>query len=277
MFRWRWRRRRWPRLILVLATLAAVSMLVTLSVGTARLFVSCAAPAINPTQSEANSPALSARVVSQLAATVRAVDALLSAHECKHVLAFGSLIGLLRNGGHLPFDDDVDFMLLSASHVDAARLKAALDHAPLHRLAWRQRSWGYQFAKVHNEQKQDLDESDWLVDLFVLRPHSRNGERFVAESARMAHCFARADELFPSIDRAFAFKAANVVLTLPAPRAGVALVRRCYGEGVLEHEVQYNHAAERSAGDFWSVFVRRARRRMRKLARRVAMCDSETG
>ncbi|MGQ0468134.1 MAG: LicD family protein [Sporichthyaceae bacterium] len=99
----------------------------------------------------ADQTALSAADVRRIQLEIlRTFDAFCSAHNLRYYLAYGTLLGAVRHGGFIPWDDDVDVMM---PRTDYERFVSAFAAEPNRRgLQVRACSntpgWPYPFAKV---------------------------------------------------------------------------------------------------------------------------------
>lgn len=84
---------------------------------------------------------------------LRTVDAFCGAHEIRWSLAFGTLLGAVRHGGYIPWDDDIDLMMPRA---DYERFCAAFNDSEIAGTTYavgcgaNTADWPYPFAKVHD-------------------------------------------------------------------------------------------------------------------------------
>ncbi|MBQ9549120.1 MAG: LicD family protein [Bacteroidales bacterium] len=82
------------------------------------------------------------------------VDACCSAHGIRYSLAFGTLLGAVRHGGFIPWDDDVDIIMPRADFDRFTALYPRSDHR--YHLLYNTRTadefYALGFAKVHDPQ-----------------------------------------------------------------------------------------------------------------------------
>jgi lipopolysaccharide cholinephosphotransferase len=82
-------------------------------------------------------------------AILREVDQLCRSHGLTYYLAFGTLLGAVRHGGYIPWDDDIDVMMPRSDYTRLVQVFAAV--APVHlRLGstQTQADWPLPYAKV---------------------------------------------------------------------------------------------------------------------------------
>ncbi len=59
------------------------------------------------------------RVQTRLLEMAKVVAEILNQHNIPHMLSFGTLLGAVRHGGFVPWDDDFDFLILNEHYDDA--------------------------------------------------------------------------------------------------------------------------------------------------------------
>jgi hypothetical protein len=152
---------------------------------------------------------------------------MLAAHGILHWLATGTLLGAYRNGGFVPWDDDIDFQVPLAHRAQLEALRPRLRRDGFHLLP---AAGGYKLAPDNAWRHPFVDlilvaERDDRLALAY--PLDRAGAPTFRKAAQWPReCFRRAD-VYPLGVAPFED------LTLPVPRAGRELVKELYGPAAM--------------------------------------------
>jgi len=79
-------------------------------------------------------------------------DRLCRRHALTYYLAYGTLLGAVRHGGYIPWDDDIDVMMPRADYDRLPEIFAATapDHLVMHSPVTRT-NWPFPYAKISND------------------------------------------------------------------------------------------------------------------------------
>lgn len=80
------------------------------------------------------------------------IDAFCRKHDINYSLAFGTLLGAVRHGGYIPWDDDIDIMMLREDYERFQELYLKENTSDIYELINSERTKGYScyFIKIHD-------------------------------------------------------------------------------------------------------------------------------
>jgi len=87
-----------------------------------------------------------------------AFDSLCRAHRLTYYLAYGTLLGAVRHGGYIPWDDDIDVMMPRADYDRLHKVFRSVVTASLILGSPKtQRDWPFPYAKISNDRTELLE------------------------------------------------------------------------------------------------------------------------
>ena len=80
------------------------------------------------------------------------IDAFCRKHDINYSLAFGTLLGAVRHGGYIPWDDDIDIMMLREDYERFQELYLKENTSDTYELIDSKRTKGYfcYYIKINN-------------------------------------------------------------------------------------------------------------------------------
>lgn len=149
---------------------------------------------------------------------LKCIDFLSEKYDFKLFLAYGTLLGAVRHGGFIPWDDDVDIMM---TRRDFNIFISVAKHLPP---SIEIRPMAYNFIKVMDKySKISMDGKRGVaVDIFIVEGKSENYYFWNVHKMRNFHLKSR--ELFPLISVKFED------LTLNVPKEYVKILVELYGD-----------------------------------------------
>jgi len=98
--------------------------------------------------------------------TFKVATEILEKHNIPYWLGYGTLIGCLRHGGFIPWDDDIDICILKSSFDDFVNIKDS----------------SIKIIRSHDQLYRILSPNDWQIDVFILpENHIENLEMTIDE------------------------------------------------------------------------------------------------
>lgn len=153
-------------------------------------------------------------------------------YDIKYWIMSGTLLGGIRNDppGMLYWDDDIDLGILEE---EVSKLKRLLEDPEFNKMVnFNTFFGGYQFS---------TKTSKMHIDIFIYNKvlYNKNTElktRYKLQGPHFQHEFIESkDEIFPTITRKF------WNTNVEYPRQSVKLLKRAFGEDVLEYVHKWNH------------------------------------
>jgi lipopolysaccharide cholinephosphotransferase len=195
---------------------------------------------------DADLPKVDPHNVGQLYNLTMEVDALFSQHHLRYWATCGTLLGMARHGGMIPWDDDVDLAILDEDSPFLESLKSELNKVGLE-LYYYEGPCFYKIFPIDGSpiQKENTNEFfPWKYPFIDIFPLIEKDGKITYKNERWQQNFPN-DFVLPQ-DLALV-KLPYGPLFLPAPKGYLEYVRRQYGEDWNDVAyVQYCHRLEKS-------------------------------
>ncbi|NGX46569.1 MAG: hypothetical protein K940chlam2_01762 [Chlamydiae bacterium] len=190
-------------------------------------------------------PVTPPHVVERFYSLLQEVDQLFQEEEITYWAACGSLLGAVRHGAMIPWDDDIDIAILDKDLGKLLSLKKELAKRGLVLCPLAD------YIKIFPIDGEVIDKENngmhlWkypFIDIFPMT-HIEGKVNFLSHRLRATlgqrHWFTKEDMALPLPTLSFG------PLQVPVPRNSLTYLKRAYGEDVLEVAIiEYDHAREK--------------------------------
>lgn len=188
---------------------------------------------------------ISQKQVDQLYSLIKEVDAIFKKMDISYFVIGGTLLGAIRHGGLIPWDDDIDIGIFEhdTKKLFSKRLERQLEKRGLV-LNTEDDLGTYKIHYKRGQKIQGYSHRFPFLDIFVYKKLGQKGkEKYVIADEDARSVWPKdvypVKDLFPLVDYSFG------PLMLPGPLNSRKLLKKIYGQDVFEtYYEEYDHQKE---------------------------------
>ncbi len=173
-------------------------------------------------------------VVDQIYQTLFIIERIFSDYQIPYWVSYGSLLGTIRHGGLIPWDQDIDICILDQDEEKFLSTKTELSNVSC---SINTTSFGYRICSDYTPRitENDLDillTSGYpYIDLIIMsriEDKIRHHREYYKTSAKWQHHYINIDELYPLVSYNYG------PIKVLGPNTPATYLKRIYGEHCLE-------------------------------------------
>ncbi len=160
-------------------------------------------------------------IISQIYKLIYDVDKILSDADIKYWVEGGTLLGTVRHGGIIPWDDDADIQILQADEAKLVSITKIFSDNNYELVpTW----FGYKVFSVNGKETNNPNWKYPSLDIFIVKPdNSKYTYSHWRARFTFGKCYFKIDEIFPLKRMKFGEFSVNV------PNITDKYLSRCYG------------------------------------------------